>query len=217
MEKTASTRNQRVTKGDTSASRSQQQRRAETTRKLLEATIESVLDIGYAATTVRSVADRAGVSLGARSHFYPRRIDMVVAALDHLCDNRIAAARAAVDQVKGGDQERLRALLNLMWDSYADDNFVAGMKLWVAAADDPELHAHLATSTEKLTTQLMNLYAHALGEHLIQIPNIAPRIAMVHNLLTGHAFNHNFDPSQQALASLNWPQLRADLEQLILG
>lgn len=196
---------------------SQAERRRSTTAKLLEATIESILDIGYASTTVRGVAERAGVSLGARSHFFPRRIDMVMAALDYLCADRLAAARASVDQMPPGSDGRLRHLLDLMWQDYTGRSFIAGMKLWVAAADDPELRTHLATSTQALNASLQELYAHAIDDDLAKTPNLLPRIVMVHHLLSGYAFNHAFAPDGQEPGTLDWPQLRDELERLVRG
>lgn len=196
---------------------SQAERRRSTTAKLLEATIDSVLDIGYTATTVRSVAERAGVSLGARSHFFPRRIDMVIAALDQLCADRLAAARASVDRMPTGDARRLQYLLDLMWQDYTSRSFAAGIKLWVAAADDPELRTHLVASTQALNASLQDLYAHAVDADLLRIPNLRARITMVHHLLSGYAFNHAFAPDDQSRGSLEWPALRADLERLIRG
>src|SRR5690242_5936361 len=64
--------------------RTQEQRRAETRAKLLDAAIESLLEVGYAATTTRAVAQRAGVSSGAQTHHFPRRVDLVAAAVEHL-------------------------------------------------------------------------------------------------------------------------------------
>ncbi|ORB60360.1 hypothetical protein BST43_02065 [Mycobacteroides saopaulense] len=203
--------------GDGTTHISQVDRRQATMKRLLDATIESILDIGYAATTVRSVADRAGVSLGARSHFFPRRIDMVIAALDQLCADRLAAARASVDGMPTGEEGRLQHLLDLMWHDYTSRNFVVGIKLWVAAADDPELRTHLVTSTQALNASLQELYAYSIDADLLRIPDLLSRITMVHHLLSGYAFNHAFAPDEQSKGTLDWPVLRADLERLVRG
>lgn len=197
--------------------RSQPDRREATIRKLLDATVESILEVGYAATTVRSVTERAGVSLGARSHFFPRRIDMIVAALEQLCADRLAAARAEVDRIPTAETARLQALLDIMWHDYTSPSFVAGMKLWVAAADDPELHAHLVTTTRVLNAALQQLYAHAIGEELGRVTDIGYRMGMAHDLVMGRAFGRAFEPREEPIRPQSWPQLRKNLERLILG
>jgi len=51
--------------------RGQEERRASTRARLLDATVECLVDHGYAATTTTVIAERAGVSRGAQLHHYP--------------------------------------------------------------------------------------------------------------------------------------------------
>lgn len=196
--------------------RTQAERRDDTTRKLLEATIESILEVGYAATTVRAVARRAGVSVGARSHLFPRRIDMVVAALEYVCAERLAAARAGIGRVSVRGSDRVRELLDLVWQDYTSDTFVVGMKLWAAAADDPELHARLQPTMAALDASLLQLYRQAIGPELADIPDIAMRVSMVRDLLLGHAFSRTFAPVPLSAQPFNWPRVRTELVRLVL-
>ncbi|MGH3952811.1 MAG: TetR/AcrR family transcriptional regulator [Mycobacterium sp.] len=197
--------------------RTQTERRDGTTRKLLEATIESILDVGYAATTVRSVAKRAGVSPGARSHLFPRRIDLVVATLEYLCADRLSAAQAGIDGLSIQGPARLSGFLDLMWQDYTSDTFVVGMKLWAAAADDAELHARLQPTMAALNASLLQLYGEAIGSELANIPNVSMRMSMVHDLLLGHAFSRTFAPLPLTPKLSDWPKTRAELLRLVLG
>lgn len=45
--------------------RTQEERSQETRARLLDATIESLIDVGYAGTTTTAVCERAGLSRGA--------------------------------------------------------------------------------------------------------------------------------------------------------
>ncbi|MGH3725505.1 MAG: TetR/AcrR family transcriptional regulator [Mycobacterium sp.] len=196
--------------------RTQAERRDDTTRKLLEATIESILEVGYAATTVRGVAQRAGVSVGARSHLFPRRIDMVVATLEYLCAERLAAARAGIERMSAQGPDRLRELLDLAWQDYTSDTFVVGMKLWAAAADDPELHARLQPTMVALDVSLLQWYRQAIGPELADTPDIAMRVSMVRDLLLGHAFSRTFAPVPLSTQPFDWPRVRNELVRLVL-
>ena len=74
-----------------------QDRSRATRARLLEATIDSLADQGWSATTVGVVAERAGVSRGATQHHFPTREDLITAALDYMFDTRMEDARRAHD------------------------------------------------------------------------------------------------------------------------
>lgn len=52
--------------------------------RLLEATVELLVERGFAGTSTTLVSERAGVSRGAQLHHFPTKNDLVVAAVEHL-------------------------------------------------------------------------------------------------------------------------------------
>ncbi len=56
--------------------------------RLLDATIECLVTYGYAGTTTPRVAERAGVTRGAQIHHFRSKEDLVVAAIEHLAQQR---------------------------------------------------------------------------------------------------------------------------------
>ncbi|MFZ3268217.1 MAG: helix-turn-helix domain-containing protein, partial [Mycobacterium sp.] len=64
------------------APQTQQARRDQTRARLIEATIRSIADHGYPATTTRQIAESAGASLGAIAHHFPARVDLIATALE---------------------------------------------------------------------------------------------------------------------------------------
>lgn len=77
--------------------RTQVERSQETKRKLLRATIDLLIERGYARLTVADIDRRAGVSNGARVHHFRTKEDLVVAANAELYANAVSlgTARAA--------------------------------------------------------------------------------------------------------------------------
>src|SRR5512139_2747798 len=69
-----------------SSGRTQEERRAETRARLLDATTACLADLGWAGLSTTEVARRAGVSRGAQQHHYPTKMVLVAAALEHLVD-----------------------------------------------------------------------------------------------------------------------------------
>src|SRR5690242_21663354 len=73
----------------TAATREPQQDRSRATRaRLLEAAITCLSELGYHASTVAVVAERAGVSRGAAQHHFPTREALFMAALEHVSRER---------------------------------------------------------------------------------------------------------------------------------
>src|SRR5947207_3557168 len=68
--------------------RTQQQRREETRRALLDAAVESLIEVGFARTTPVQVQRRAEVSRGALLHHFPSKAELLVAAIAHLAEMR---------------------------------------------------------------------------------------------------------------------------------
>lgn len=79
--------------------RTQQQRREETRRALLDATVESLIEVGFARTTTLEVQRRAAVSRGALLHHFPSKAELLVAAVDHLAEKRAAEMKQFASQL----------------------------------------------------------------------------------------------------------------------
>jgi len=122
--------------------RSQAERRASTRARLLDATLECLVERGYAATTTVEIESRAGVSRGARVHHFPTKAGLLGAAVGHLYD-RIARRYHAALAAAPADSDRFHAGYRLLWDTYADPAFAAVLELLVAARTDAELREAL--------------------------------------------------------------------------
>lgn len=199
-----------------STRRTQEQRTAETRGKLLDATIQSILDVGYAATTTRRVAELAGVSAGAQTHHFPYRVDLVGAAVERLAEQRIAAARDKAQELPTEREDRARALLELLWQDFSSPLFTTFVKLWIAAADDPELHARLVPVERDLRRQILGLAVEFAGE-LTAIPGWEQRLQVVLTATRGLALTQAFEPRDDRPRRDPWPPMRDELLRMILA
>jgi AcrR family transcriptional regulator len=106
--------------------------------RLLEATIQCLVDAGFAGTSTTLVSRIAGVSRGAQLHHFPTKNDLVVAAVRHLAEQRQAEfARVQADLPFG--EGRTRAVLGAMAEYVISPFFTAALELWVAARSDAQL------------------------------------------------------------------------------
>lgn len=141
--------------------RTQAERRESTRLALLDATVDCLIEFGYAGTTTARVADRAGLSRGAQIHYFASKAALVAAAVDHLAHRRIDEFAAGLSTAPKG-AGRHAALLDAVWEAHHGDLFAATLELWVAARTDAELHEHLvvlergvAQSVARLAVELM--------------------------------------------------------------
>jgi AcrR family transcriptional regulator len=103
----------------------------------MEATVECLVERGWAGTTTVLVAERAGVSRGAQLHHFRTRGELVAAAVEYVGVQSVAdmVERAAVPT----DGDRTEAVVTFIVDFFASSLFTAALELWVAARTDPEL------------------------------------------------------------------------------
>ena len=105
---------------------------------LLDAAVDALVDVGFAATTTIEVTRRARVSPGAMLHHFPTKADLLAAAVGHVMQRRQDEFRKAMADVAPG-ANRLDAAIDLMWDAFKGPTFQAWLELWVAARTDPDL------------------------------------------------------------------------------
>jgi len=129
--------------------RTQEQRRVATRTAILDATIDCVIDYGYAGTTTTRVADRAGVSRGAQVHHFPTKAELVAQAVAHLARKRAVELGRGVKDLPPG-RGRVEAALDLLWQSHHGPLFEAVLELWLAARTDEELRAALVPLEEEV-------------------------------------------------------------------
>jgi AcrR family transcriptional regulator len=196
--------------------RTQSERRAETRGRLLDATIESLIEVGYAGTTVRRVTELAGVSVGAQSHHFPHRVDLVVSAFERLAEQRIDNYRERARELPPDRETRVRALLDLLWDDFSSPLFTVALKLWIAAAEDEKLRERLVPVEQRIYAGVSELSAEVAGD-LGAEPDFDRRLAVAMNTVAGLALVREFDPSGRASRGNPWAYHREALERVLTG
>ncbi|MBM9459856.1 TetR/AcrR family transcriptional regulator [Nocardioides sp. zg-536] len=130
--------------------------------RLMEATVELLVERGFGGTTTTLVSERAGVSRGAQLHHFPTKNDLVVAAVTHLSDRRGAELAASAQRLPTGP-DRTRAVLRMLGDHFASPVFSAALELWVAARTDPALLAAVAPLEQHVGREVHRLTVELLG------------------------------------------------------
>ncbi len=141
----------------------QEERSAETRRKLLDATLECLHEFGYAGTTTPEIARRAGVSRGAQLHHYPRKRELVVSALEHVFTLRLEQFRRAAVELPVGREARVNALIDLLWPAFRGASFYAWLELVVASRTDEALRAAVRDASRRFADGVGEILAAIFG------------------------------------------------------
>jgi AcrR family transcriptional regulator len=153
------------------APRTQQQRRDETRRALLDAAVESLIEVGFARTTTLEVQRRADASRGALLHHFPSKTELLVAAVDHLAEMRARELKmlaASLPDERAG-KARTDAVLELLWQCFSGTFFQVAMELRTAARTDSELRPVLVAAEralrDRIVLQAKTLFGKDVSEH----------------------------------------------------
>jgi AcrR family transcriptional regulator len=150
------------TSAGTTARVPQEERTRAMRARLLEATVDCLVEHGFGGTSTTLVSERAGVSRGAQLHHFPTKNDLVVAAVAHLTEVRGAELAAAAAKLPTGER-RTRAVLRMLGDHFASPVFTAALELWVAARTDETLLAAVAPLEQRVGREVHRLTVDALG------------------------------------------------------
>lgn len=155
--------------------RSQEERSAETRARLLDATIDCLVDVGYARTTTTMVAERAGLSRGAQVHHFPTKAELVVKAIARLGARRAEHLRAQARRLGGlrGSGDRLSRFVELLWEDFSGPLFYALLELWVAARTEPDLLEPLREFERAAGRAILEMWRELAGD--VELPQAESR------------------------------------------
>jgi AcrR family transcriptional regulator len=134
---------------------------------LLEAALASLQDKGYADTTAREVANRAGVSLGAIGYHYGTVETLLDAALAEGVRRWLGPLAAVLSQGQPPSLEELGPALDRLLASLSVNRplVIAYFEALLRAERSPVLRTALADDFNALRTTLTSGIAQTLGHH----------------------------------------------------
>ena len=80
-----------------------------------------------------------------------------------------------------------------MWADFASPIFVVFMKLWVAAADEPELYERLVAGERRIARAITGLVTEAVGEHAAD-EDVEGKVLLLFSACRGLALTEQFEP-----------------------
>lgn len=172
--------------------RTQQQRREETVARLLDAAIDTIVEVGYARASAAVIAKRAEVSGGALFRHFATMSDFMAATAREVARRQLELGAKLVADI-AGEQPPLPAVLTILRDIAGSDTNTVWHELLVAARTDDTLRDSLQVvlreyidniyETAKGTPGIDRLPADVLQVVLATVINIFDGAAIVRRVL----------------------------------
>lgn len=137
--------------------RTQAERREHTRALLLDATVGSLVELGYARTSVTEICRRAGVSRGAQQHHFTSKADLMARAIEHLVEKLRREILDSLPETPTG-AELVGTGIDALWNAYSGTLSTAVLELWVAARTEPELKAAMLPVDRALGRSTLELF-----------------------------------------------------------
>lgn len=169
--------------------RSQSERTAETRARLIDATIECLIDSGYTGTTTVAVCKRAGVSHGSLLYHYGTRQRLLGAALDAVYERLRRPVVESLEQLPLGE-ERVDALIELMWGAFGAREFKAVLELWLAASNQVDVGWAVWPEAEDFDRGIQPLAVHLFPDVATRMPDFSLYISLIFQVLQGMGLAH---------------------------
>jgi AcrR family transcriptional regulator len=168
--------------------RTQAERSERTRELLLDATVECLVELGHARTTVQEICQRAGLSRGAQQHHFTTKAELMTSALEHLFKRLSEQILAATAELPSGP-ERIEAGIDLLWQAYSGTLSTAAVELWVAARTDPELRRTLLPVDRALGHATLEFYRELMGSDDLDDGRLKTLVLLTVNLVRGLALD----------------------------
>src|SRR5246127_25668 len=125
--------------------RTQQQRREETVGRLLEACIDTIIEVGYARASAAVITKRAGVSVGALFRHFETMGDFMAATASEVLRRQVESGTKRVAEIPADRTalEAVLALLAVLRDESSSPTNAVLYEMLIAARTDEKLKATL--------------------------------------------------------------------------
>jgi AcrR family transcriptional regulator len=166
--------------------RTQQQRREETVARLLDASIATIIEVGYARASAAVITKRAGVSVGALFRHFDTMGDFMAATAQEVGRRQLAAFTKQVAEIPS-DAPALEAALRILRELTGNATNAVLYELLIAARTDEKLNATLQNVLEQYNEKIYDAARALPGAENFPEETIPVLVALVANSFDGAA------------------------------
>ncbi|OBK29671.1 TetR family transcriptional regulator [Mycobacterium asiaticum] len=194
--------------------RTQQQRREETVGRLLQACIDSIVEVGYARASAAVITKRAGVSVGALFRHFDTMSDFMAATASEVLRRQVETATKLLAQIPS-DRPALEGALGILRDITSGPTNAVLYEMLIAARTDETLRACLQNELGQYAAKLQEAARALPGVEawpeeffpvlVMLILNVFDGAAVVESVLPQPELAERRIPMLTALLAAAWP------------
>ena len=164
----------------------QQQRREETVARLLEASIATLTEVGYARASAAVITKRAGVSVGALFRHFDTMGDFMAGTAYEVLRRQLDSFAKQVAAIPS-DRPALEAALTILRDITGNSTNAVLYELMIAARTDEKLNTTLQNVLEQYTTKICDAARTLPGAENFPEETFPVLVALLTNTFDGAA------------------------------
>lgn len=187
--------------------RTQQQRREETVARLLQASIDTIIEVGYARASAAVITKRAGVSVGALFRHFETMGDSMAATAYEVLRRQLETFTKQVAEIPA-DRPALPAALTILRDITAGSTNAVLYELMVAARTDEKLKETLQNVLGQYSAKIHDAARALPGAESFPEETFPVIVALMTNVFDGAAIVRGVLP-QPELEEQRIPMLTA--------
>lgn len=187
--------------------RTQQQRREETVARLLQASIDTIIEVGYARVSAAVITKRAGVSVGALFRHFETMGDFMAATAYEVLRRQLETFTKQVAEIPA-DRPALPAALTILRDITAGSTNAVLYELMVAARTDEKLKETLQNVLGQYSAKIHDAARALPGAESFPEETFPVIVALMTNVFDGAAIVRGVLP-QPELEEQRIPMLTA--------
>lgn len=187
--------------------RTQQQRREETVARLLQASIDTIIEVGYARASAAVITKRAGVSVGALFRHFETMGDFMAATAYEVLRRQLETFTKQVAEIPA-DRPALPAALTILRDITAGSTNAVLYELMVAARTDEKLKETLQNVLGQYSAKIHDAARALPGAKSFPEETFPVIVALMTNVFDGAAIVRGVLP-QPELEEQRIPMLTA--------
>lgn len=166
--------------------RTQQQRREETVGRLLQACIDTIIEVGYARASAAVITKRAGMSVGALFRHFETMGDFMAATAFEVLRRQLETFTKRVAAIPA-DQPALEAALAILRDITGGPTNAVLYELMIAARTDDKLKATLQHVLEQYGAKIYDVARGMPGAESFPEETFPVVVALLTNVFDGAA------------------------------